>query len=453
MKITHLNSATELIEVNSVKILSDPWLDDGIYYGSWFSYPPYDPKHNYLLEKIDYIYISHIHPDHFCEKTMDKMDKNIPVIILNYAEKFVFKKLERIGFKNIIELDHNKRTLLKNRVYINIIAADNCNPEICGLAFGCFFSNNNSGKTYQIDSMAVIDNEDFSLLNLNDCPYPLAKESINLIKKQYKKIDFMLVGYSGASPFPFAFDSFSNKEMEEAIYSTKTKMLNYALDFIKDINPKYYMPFAGTYILGGKNWSKNKFSPIPQLDEAKFYLDNNLIDSKIKSKCILLNSGETFDIKESSQTKEYLPIDKNELRHYIEDILSKKKYDFEFESEKKIKDLVKLIQPSFEKFERKVKEIGFLTKTKIFIKLNKSKALFIDISNVNPKYSIVSSNIKKITKPYIYFDLDNRLLYNVLKGPRYAHWNNIEIGSLLRIKREPEQYEQGIHLVLCYLHL
>ena len=240
--------------------------------------------------------------------------------------------------------------------------------------------------------------------------------------------------------------------MDDAIYKTKSKMLNYALDFIKDFNPKYYMPFAGTYVLGGKNWKLNKFSPIPKLNEAKLYLDNDLMDSKVQSKCILLNSGETFDIKESSQTKEYLPIKENEFWSYLENTLSKKKYDFELQSEKKIEDLLKLIEPSFEKFTKKINEIKFQTKTKIFIKLNKSKALFIDVSDENPKNSIVSFNIKEISKPYIYFDLDNRLLYNVLRGPRYAHWNNVEIGSLLRIKREPEQYEPGIHLALCYLH-
>ena len=39
MKITHLNGACELIESNGIKILIDPWLVDGEYYGSWCTYP------------------------------------------------------------------------------------------------------------------------------------------------------------------------------------------------------------------------------------------------------------------------------------------------------------------------------------------------------------------------------------------------------------------------------
>ena len=38
MKITHLNGACEIIQANGVKILTDPWLVDGEYYGSWYMY-------------------------------------------------------------------------------------------------------------------------------------------------------------------------------------------------------------------------------------------------------------------------------------------------------------------------------------------------------------------------------------------------------------------------------
>ena len=47
MKITHLNSACQLIESNGVKILIDPWLVDGEYYGSWYTFPSlndFDPE-------------------------------------------------------------------------------------------------------------------------------------------------------------------------------------------------------------------------------------------------------------------------------------------------------------------------------------------------------------------------------------------------------------------------
>ena len=78
MKITSLNSASVLIEENvksgNVKILCDPWLIGEEYFGSWGMYPPYD-FNSKTFEDIDFIYISHIHPDHCSKQTLQKLEK------------------------------------------------------------------------------------------------------------------------------------------------------------------------------------------------------------------------------------------------------------------------------------------------------------------------------------------------------------------------------------------
>ena len=37
-------------------------------------------------------------------------------------------------------------------------------------------------------------------------------------------------------------------------------------------------------------------------------------------------------------------------------------------------------------------------------------------------------------------------------GPRYAHWNNAEIGCHIRFNRNPDVYERGIHFCMNYFH-
>ena len=59
----------------------------------------------------------------------------------------------------MIELDHDKRTHLKDELYINILAADDCNPELCHKYFGCSMIEKNFGST-SIDSIAVFYNGD-----------------------------------------------------------------------------------------------------------------------------------------------------------------------------------------------------------------------------------------------------------------------------------------------------
>ena len=80
MKITHLQSATQIIHFGNVKILTDPWLTEGEYYGSWYHYPPF-PRNDLNNLEYDYIYVSHIHLDHLSESTFKALPKKVPVLI------------------------------------------------------------------------------------------------------------------------------------------------------------------------------------------------------------------------------------------------------------------------------------------------------------------------------------------------------------------------------------
>ena len=41
-----------------------PWFTDGVYHGSWYTFPVHPDPVAYIGD-VDYIYISHIHPDHY----------------------------------------------------------------------------------------------------------------------------------------------------------------------------------------------------------------------------------------------------------------------------------------------------------------------------------------------------------------------------------------------------
>ena len=124
MKVVKLGSATVIIKTNDVNILCDPWLTDGIYYGSWCNYPPINLD-DCDFNDIDYVYISHVHPDHFDPKTMDLLSKKIPVLIHKYHQKFLKANIERLGF-NVIELDNAIPFQLSETTKLSIYAADNC---------------------------------------------------------------------------------------------------------------------------------------------------------------------------------------------------------------------------------------------------------------------------------------------------------------------------------------
>ncbi len=435
-----------MIESENVKILMDPWIEDGEYYGSWYHYPKID-KEKLDFENVTHIYVSHIHPDHFSIKTFEALDKDIPVYIHKYDAKFLKFNLERIGFK-VYELDNGKQHNLTKKVSITIFAADNCNPEICSKFLGCAPMESNFQST-QIDSLAVISDGKNNILNLNDCPYEISNDAINAVMKKFGFIDFMLVGYCGAGPYPQCFEM-NNQSMIKAAESKKNHFLNLGLKFIKKIQPKFYMPFAGTYVLGGSLSHLNKYRGIPELDEALDYYISETRD--IESKGILLNQNESFDLENNTQTKKYVKVNAKKRDKYINEILKYKKFQYQEDEFKSDEMILDIIPKAFERFKSKKKQIGFNSQTKLFINISEESDLLITLSN-NPTYEIVTSKSYKNCNLFVRLSLDNRLLFKLLNGPRYAHWNNAEVGSHLSFNRYPDIFERGLYHCLYFLHI
>ena len=105
MQITHLQSSTQIVQFDTIKVLTDPWLTDGEYLGSWYHYPPFQ-KHDLDKLDYDYIYVSHIHPDHISEETFKSLPKKVPVLIHRYASPFLKFKIEKVFGYDVIECAH-----------------------------------------------------------------------------------------------------------------------------------------------------------------------------------------------------------------------------------------------------------------------------------------------------------------------------------------------------------
>jgi UDP-MurNAc hydroxylase len=422
----------------------DPWLVDGEYYGSWCHYPPLKIDKDYF-ESIDYIYISHIHPDHFSKKTFDVLNKDIPVLIHQYSSRFLKMNIEQLGFK-VNELHHNQKIELKNDITIEILAADNCNPELCSKFMGCGIIETKF-KSTSIDSIAVIDDGKYNVLNLNDCPFDLAKEAIEVILKEYKNIDYLLVGYGGAGPYPQCFE-LPDDERVIAEESKKIQFLSQAEKYIKLINPKFYMPFAGSYTLAGNLSKLQNKRGVPELDEAGRYFSNSSLINHKLSKNVLLNTYESFDLATQKQSKKYIPVDMVKKEAYIKNVLSKRKLDYELDDEPSIDELLKLILVAYKRMNDKREEINFLSSTCVFLKLKEE--LYVKLNFDGSKFELVDS--KNELESFVEYRLSLKLLYRILKGPRYAHWNNAEIGSHIKFLRSPNTFERGLYHSMSFFH-
>jgi len=444
MKIKYLNSASVIIEDEDVKILCDPWLVSGEYYGSWGIYPPYDFKPE-DFDDIDYIYISHIHPDHCSTKTLAKLNKNIPVFILNFLSKYLKNKIETLGF-HVRELEHDQRTHIKKNLHINIVAADYCDPSICKIYFGCGPAESKFGATH-IDTMCVIDNKKQVIVNTNDCPFQIAQTSAHKIKNQLDHVDMLLVGYSGALAHPQCFD-YSKSEFDDAIKLKKKKYFDQAEKYINLFKPRYFLPFAGRYTLAGKLSTLNSKLGIPELEEAYDYFVSK-IDQK-KHKCIVLNQNTVFDISKGQSENHFKRIGKEEKWKYLENVLSSYKFDFELESMPTVDELMEFIPKSYERFKSKCNELLYSSDWKIFLDLPKKKS--VEISCDGSGYKLVNHDQSNSCRKFLRFTLDPRLLKWILEGPKKAHWNNAEIGSHIKFEREPDIYDRALHYCFNFFY-
>ena len=359
MKVIQLNSASVIVEDNGVNVLCDPWLTGREYYGSWAMMPEYDFKPD-DFKKIDFIYISHIHSDHFSTQTLEYLDKDIPVLIHNFSVKFLKKGIENSGFK-VIELKNNSRFKLKGDFNINIFSANACNPTVCGKVMGCGIMENEY-KITQIDTMALFDNGKQVIVNTNDSPFEIADQTATRIKQLYPNIDLLLVGYVAASSWPQCY-AMSSKEKLEAADKKEYNKLHATRKFIELLQPKHYLPFAGRYVLSGSNLSLNKYRGEPDLEYAFEWL-KMFVSPKYQG--VLINNDSWFDIDTGKSNIKYIPMKQIDKKIYLKS-LGQNEFTYQSEPFGSSDDLVGLIDEAYENFEKIRKEIGWDSKTKIYI--------------------------------------------------------------------------------------
>ncbi|MFC6999219.1 MBL fold metallo-hydrolase [Rufibacter roseus] len=147
MKIEFVNHASVIFHHEDIHMICDPWLKDPVFHDGWnliaeskFTFDDF--------EKINYIWFSHEHPDHFYPPNIKNIDekyrKNITILFQETTDKKVIGFLKKLNFKEIIELKKDKWYELGKDFKIL------CNP-------------------FDHDSWLCVKHKDITVLNTNDC--------------------------------------------------------------------------------------------------------------------------------------------------------------------------------------------------------------------------------------------------------------------------------------------
>ena len=223
MQVTYLGHACILLECDGTHILMDPWLTDPTYHGTWWHYPPLQVGVR-DLPKIDFLYVSHEHPDHFDPPTLAQLDKDTHVVIADFARKRFRDRLAQLGFKRITEL-----------------------------AFGRPFQCNGSRLTVELippdrawdDSAILLKAGDLTVLNVNDCH--LDDATLSALGEAHR-IDLAFLTFTGASQYPNCF-SFPLESKLERYRRSKIEHLEEFVHWARLLKTKRAVPAAGNFAL------------------------------------------------------------------------------------------------------------------------------------------------------------------------------------------------------------
>jgi len=228
----------------------------------------------------------------------------------------------------------------------------------------------------------------------------------------------------------------------------KEAFLSQAAQYVRALEPMYVMPFAGEYLLTGQLARLNPYRGVPTLDEA--FQEIEVVCKIYGGRCILLNQWACFDLETGNESQDYAPTDLNDMQDYIDTVLSKKFFTYEYDDEPMQEGLIEGCFEAFRRVEKKRRAIGTYSETTIFVSI-RDEVYFAIPMNGSPPYlrEYVPS---QSCEPYVIYRSAPKLLSRLLRGPRFAHWNNAEIGSHIEFYRSPDVFERDIHFCMSFFH-
>ena len=220
MRVEFIAQAGVKIHTAHGTILCDPWFNPA-YYAAWFPYPRNDTLDYAALGDTDFLYISHLHRDHFDPQWLAQYcRKDATVILPAYPLPELEMALRELGFTSFIRtvsgvpVQHEGLTLV-----VESLTAPTDGP------IG--------------DSALLVDDGEERLLNLNDSR-PTDPDRL-LVQGP---IDICLLQFSGAIWYPMVYE-LPAKAREALSRKKRAAQLTRAARYVELIAPRVVIPSAG----------------------------------------------------------------------------------------------------------------------------------------------------------------------------------------------------------------
>jgi UDP-MurNAc hydroxylase len=432
MKLVHHGNACFSLFHQDLHFFFDPWLEGPAVAGGWTQFPPNVMKMD-GIPKIDYIFISHIHSDHCELETMKKIDRKIPIILLERNPNFLKKYLQDLGFENLILVPAKTKKELPGFAV-----------ELFGESFGHLASD-------IIDSSLLLQFPDGKVvLNCND-----NKPSVDLchyIKDKYQKIDLALIPGGGGSGYPGMYENYSFEEKVQISRKIVDKYAEIFVEAVDILEPAVVIPVAGGFAIRGPEAEAVNWVQCRRLDHMELVEKYNTNSKNKKSRVLPMQPGMELDGDKGAYSKgKYHTWTENELKSYFKKLASEKVKP-QIQLEKPLKNMASLVREARSRLWQRQEKSGMKPNYRIYLDINDHSQLIELDLGLNSSKELSKSDKNLMKSPYLRMRLDQNTLMEWLLG--IEDFNMLDSGHRISFWREPiEKYEQQAYYLMSLLRL
>jgi UDP-MurNAc hydroxylase len=209
------------IDTGAGSILTDPWVNPA-YFASWFPFPDNSQLDWDHLGKVDYLYVSHLHRDHFDHEHLKRfIDKKATVLLPNYPTSELEDELREVGFTRFVKTVSNEVVELDGGLNIMIQSLTSPTDGPIG------------------DSSLWVEHDGVRLLNQND-----ARPTDLSVFDDLGHVHAHMLQFSGAIWYPMVYEL---PESAKTAFGKqkRDRQFDRTWRYIDDLKASWVFPIAG----------------------------------------------------------------------------------------------------------------------------------------------------------------------------------------------------------------
>jgi UDP-MurNAc hydroxylase len=251
--VTATGHAGLRIDTTAGSILCDPWVHPA-YFASWFPFPDNSQLDWDTLGRVDYLYVSHLHRDHFDPEHLRRfVPKDATVLLPDYPTNELEDALRALGFSHFLRTRSNEPVELGGGLVIMIQALTSPTDGPIG------------------DSSLWVEHDGIRLLDQND-----ARPTDLSAVRDLGPVDAHLLQFSGAIWYPMAYE-LPQSEKRALGMKKRARQIDRTVRYVDELGARWVFPIAGPpCFLDEELWELNDLDR----DEANIFMDQQaFVDS------------------------------------------------------------------------------------------------------------------------------------------------------------------------------